>query len=244
MGRGRSSSGSSRGFSSSGSRGRSSWSSSSSHSRGGLRTSSRTTVIIGGGYNRGVSSYSGGSYNGGTSRTASIVLGIIFAIFGSIIMIPGFIQCSQYFKYDTTTAVCVDNVYSHGWYYTLYDYSVDGKFYNDIRSNQGWEFAEDVGATVKIYYLKSDPSEISEDCPVSLVDGLWLVGFGVIFGGVGIAVLVSGIKKHKKSGNAEFDNVEISSSRTLDESPHTYCSYCGAKYDKHLNSCPKCGAGK
>lgn len=229
MGRGRSSSGgSSRGGSSFGG-GSSRGFSFSSRRRG---HSSHTTVFVGG----------HGHYHSSGSPWVGVAVGGLFAFFGLLIVIFGIGTCFSYLKYDKVSATCVDNVKSQGYYYTLYDYTVDGKFYDNVRSNQGWQFAEDVGKTVTIYYLKSDPNEISEENPVDLTAGFIMIGFGLVFGGMGAIPMVLSIKeikagKGKSSGSEE-------TTPTTPEDPNKKCPYCGAKYSKNSSTCPKCGASR
>lgn len=235
MGRGRSSFGGSSG----GSRGSSNWGGFSSRGRSSMRSSHRhTTLIIGGGR----SSYSGSGEGGGNGTTVGIIVGAFFALFGMIILLLGIYECSQVCQYGKTSAYCVGNEYSHGWYYALYDYNVDGKEYDAIRSNQGWEFKEEVGEKVTIYYLKSDPAEISEDCPAKIGTGIGEIAFSLIFGGMGVLAMVICIRQSKRA--KVVDSPKVEEIENVEESTEKVCSYCGSKYDKSLNSCPKCGASK
>ena len=127
MGRGSSSSGGSRGSSSSGgsSRGSSSWGSSSrgwsSSSRRWSSGRTHNTVIIGGHRHY----HDGGSSSGG-GQGIPIFIGIVFLIFGVLMSGLSIHSFIQYNKYDTVLARCVDNTYIGGWYYTTYEYTVDG----------------------------------------------------------------------------------------------------------------------
>ena len=228
MGRGRSSSGGS-------SRGSSSWGGSSRgfSSRGGrVSGRSHTTVFVGG----------HGHYHSSGSPWVGVAVGGLFAFFGLLIVLFGIGTCFNYLKYDKVSATCVDNVKSQGYYYTLYDYTIDGKFYDNVRSNQGWQFEEVVGKTVTIYYLKSDPNEISEENPVDLTAGFIMIGFGLVFGGMGAIPMVLSIKEIKagKGVSSESEN----SKPTAVEETSKKCPYCGAKYNKNSDTCPKCGASR
>jgi len=243
MGRGRSSwggSGSSgRGrsswSSSSSSRGRSSWSSSSSR----RSSSSRHTVVVfGGGGHRHYGS--GVTLSNSASKKILITFGVIFAVIGVLgsILLPNLGE-----NYLPVYAECVDNVYRNdGFYYTVYEYEVEGREYRSI-SNQGWEEKEVVGRTVKIYYLEEDPHEISEEIPEngSLVGSVIAI---LCFGGFGALMIVLGAKI-KNNKNEEV--AETEDSEPLEEQPKvekSRCLYCGCRYDNGLSSCPQCGASK
>lgn len=224
MGRGRSSSSSSRGRSSSGSRGGSSRSSGSSRSIsyiGGHR--SHTTVIVGG----------GGHFSSGSSRFNNIFAAIVLIIIGLFplsIGISGFIRNGAYAK---TTGTCIDNTYSMGWYYTTYVYTVDGIDYIN-RSNEGWEFEEVIGKSVKIYYLKSDPNEITELLPTDTAQNLIIFFIGVAFITPAIIMIVITLKKKDKDKLEELEP----------EQKVKICQYCGSKFTDDDISCRNCGAGK
>ena len=134
MGRGRSSSGGSRGSSSSGgsrgfssgSRGRSTSSFSSSRWRS---TPTRSTVIIGG-YN------SGNHHRSVNSGIAPLIfMAIIFLLFGLFPFVMGTSIIVKANKYSSVQAVCIDNNYSGGWYYTTYEYTVKGIEYENESMN-------------------------------------------------------------------------------------------------------------
>lgn len=232
MGRGSSSfgGGSSRGSSSFGGGSSRGFSSSRSHGR----RHSHTTVFVG-----------GHSYHSSSSGSpwVGVCVGALFAFFGLMIVLFGFGTLFNYFKYDKVSATCVSNEYSKGYYYTHYDYTVDGQFYDNVRSNQGWQFEEVIGKTVTIYYLKSDPNEISEENPVDLTAGFIMIGFGLVFGGMGAIPMVLSIKEIKASkGTSSVGNV--GSQPSVADEPSKRCPYCGAKYNKNSDTCPKCGASR
>ena len=242
MGRGSSSSGgggsfgggSSRGSSSSGGRGMSRSSSMGHGPRGGHGGGHRhTTVIVGGGH----------YHNGSGGNVVGIILGIIFVMVGLFATFMGFVTCASSRKYGTVQAECIDNIYSGGWYYTVYDYNVDGKDYTN-RSNEGWEFPEDEGNVVTIYYLKSDPNEITEQKPQGVGEGIVIILAGLVFAGFGSIPLVVCIKELKRNKKAAANESTGETSETLKEETHTKCPYCGSRYKKTSDACPKCGASK
>ena len=202
---------------------------------GGSRSGhSHTTVFVGGGRRY----YHGG---GGGSPIIGLVVGAIFAFVGTITVLMGIIQCVQIANYAKVTAVCVDNEYSpmDGYYYSIYDFTVDGKFYDDVRSNQGWQFEEKINKEVTIYYQKSDPNQISEECPISIMENLIIIGAGLLFAGVGcvpIFLCIKELKAGKNSASADKSSVP--------EETHVTCNYCGARFSKKSSNCPKCGASK
>lgn len=230
MGRGRSSS-SGRGSSSSSG----SWSSSRGSSRSG--SSSRTTVIW----------HSRSSYHGNGSFSL-LPIAIILLIIGAIMTMFIVPSIFEGFNYGSVSAKCIKNVERNTWYYTTYEYVVDGVEYVN-ESEEGWEFPETVGKTVTIYYLKDDPTSITEKNPgIDSADGIILV-IGLVFVGVGIYLifLSKKLKAKKEIGNngveeRDFNNQEISN--TNSRMPEKIkCHYCGCKYNPSLNSCPSCGAG-
>ena len=243
MGRGRSSSGgSSRGSSSSGSRGFSSSSRGRSNSRrfssGRWNNSpSRTTVIIGGHHNN-------RNYGGGKSEVGVLVfMAVIFMLFGLVPFAMGVGIVVKANRYETVQAVCVDNNYSGGWYYTTYEYEVKGIDYKN-ESSVGWEFPETKGKTVTIYYLKSNPNQITEEAPTSAGKGVAIMLFSLVFVGAGVLLICAAVKQ-RKQGKI---NVGEKSSETevpaFEEETEIKCPYCGSKYDKKLSACPRCGASK
>jgi len=233
MGRGRSSSGgSSRGSSfGGGSRGRSR--SSVSFSRGSRwgHSHHHTTVIVGGGHHH-------GHYHGEASLGTFIFMAVIFILFGLGALGFGISLFVEAGKYSSVQATCLDNERVNGWYYTTYEYSVKGTEYVN-RSNEGWEFAEDEGAVVTIYYLKSDSNEITEERPGSIAGGIGLTVFALIFIGVGGLLIHQGVKSKKKVAQTQPDGAIEEKVET-----HNKCPYCGSKYNKSSDSCPKCGASK
>ena len=228
MSRGRSSSGGgSRGSSSSGGRGMSR----SSYNRGSHRSGrsgrySNTTVFIGGGH----------SHGGPAGPGHLIFMAVIFLLFGIGFFIFGVSLAVQSFRYAPVDARCVDNDLVGGWYYTTYEYNVDGYDYTST-SNEGWEKPEVIDRVVTIYYLKSNPYEITEERPGN-GGGVVVAIFALVFVAAG-GLLIWQAVKHKKPNKQLADGT-----LTIKEETHTRCPYCGSKYNKNSDSCPKCGAGK
>jgi len=235
MGRGSSSSrGSSRSSSSSG-RGssRSSWSSSSDRSWRSSR--SRGTTVIW---------YNSNGTSSGSAHFSIIPLAILLIIFGAIAMFVGVSSIFSGFKYSSVSAECVDNDFIGGWYYTTYEYEVDGVEYTS-RSTEGWELPEIEGKIVTIYYLKDDPSVITEENQGFSTDQIVWVLFGVAFIGGGIGLIFLNKKmKAKKQLEASSDNQSQLEDTPSDIEPisKTKCKYCGTSYDSNEISCPSCGA--
>jgi len=247
MGRGRSSSGGSRGSSFSSSRGSSSSSRrSSSSSRGwssgtrwgGVRTYSTigsTTYYSGGGSSSGSSS--------GSSKVALTIAGVIFIVMALITLGAGFSIINDSNDYATTQGTAISNTYTGGWYYTTYDYTVDGQDYTST-SDEGWELPETVGKTVTIYYLKDNPYVITEKETQSTGASGILIIVGVVFGVIGIVLVVSAAKMKKETKVASETTTTEINTPSEKTSNDIICPYCGSKYNASLNSCPKCGAGK
>lgn len=211
MGRGSSSSGRGR---SSGGRGSSSSGRRSSYSSGGSHSHTRY--------------YSSNNFN---NKTGYVILSIVFLIFGfaaNVVSIMGFVENS---KYGKTIGVCTDNTFSLGWYYSTYSYSVDNNLYINT-SSEGWEYPESVGKTVTIYYLKSNPNEITEKLGTSLETAIIfnIMSLGLIVGSIVFAVLAENVVKKKKNKYKEIEEMSIK------------CTYCGTKLKKDSHSCPNCGA--
>lgn len=236
-----SSGGSSRGFSSSSSRG----SRGVSHSRVGFGRS-HTTIFIGGGHR---------SSNGeGGHPAVALIVGILFVLVGLFVSGIGISQCFVGMSYGEVEAVCVGNDYTQGYYFTRYDYIIDDVEYKNVRSNESWSIAETVGETVTIYYEKDNPEEIYEEKPSSGGTGVAVVFFGLIFAGVGAIPIVIGVKQIKNKGaegegldgdyEVEDEGIEDFENSTQQEDKFTTCQYCGSKYDKNLGACPRCGASK
>lgn len=247
MGRGRSSSGGgSRGFSSSGSRGMSRSSSrgmSRSSSRGMSRSSSGSSYS-----HRSRRSHSGthitirgGGGSGGV--IVPLIVGIIFMLVGSFTVVMGIVQCFGGIGYSTVNARCVRNDYIDGWYYTTYEYTVDGIDYTN-RSQEGWERPEEnIGGIIEIYYLKEDPNIITEKDPGNIGESIAIVIFGVIFAGLGSLPVIITIKQLKQARSNHGDPISISSTNT--SAPQTKrCAYCGSQYSASSSNCPHCGANR
>ena len=230
MGRGRSSS--SRGGSSS-SRGSSSSSRgfSSSSSRSYSSGSSRTTIIY--------SNHGGYSYHSGPvdKKSLFITLLIISAIFSAIMSYVSLNEIINFSQYGTVEAKAISNDYHCGYYYTTYEYYVDGKFYVE-ESDVGWELEEREGNVVTIYYLKSDPSFITEESPFDFGSGMvFFFTIASIASTIIFAVLVKKTASRKSTATA---SVEDTPSEPVDD--RITCRYCGTKYDKSKETCPNCGA--
>ena len=224
-GRGSSSSGGGSGFSSSRGWSRSSYSRSRSSSSS-IRSS-------------GSSSYSSSSGSG----APPVILGIIFLIFGIAIIAAGLAGFIKAGKYSTTYGTAIENNNAHGWYYTTYSYYVDGESYVN-ESQEGWEYPETVGKTVKLYYLKSNPNYITEKDPANTDDGPVIIIIGCVFGGIGLDLTIYSInaKREDKKQLAEAKEDKPLPLLFNNTDNKIACPYCGTKYNKNSTSCPNCGA--
>ena len=161
-----------------------------------------------------------------------LIVGLAFAGVGIWLL------CSAY-AWAPTTGTCVLNEQTGIWHYSTYEYTVDGQ-YNRERSEEGWEFPEEIGDNVTIYYLKSNPEKITENAPDST--GGWLMtSFGLVFAVIGVGAMLSQGKKKTSSR-------EVAQSQPVaQEAPKSQkrrCSYCGASYGGEKRNCPKCGASQ
>ena len=171
----------------------------------------------------------------------NVVFAVLFFIFSIPFLIPSIFAVSDAMQYRSVKAVCIDNSYTSGWYYSIYDYTVQGKDYVS-RSSEGWELPEEVGKTVKIYYSVSDPSEITENKPFTLGD-VALVVLTLVFNGLGAMFVVFAVKIKKKE-HSEVMSATSSSDNVSTTENDVKCMYCGSKYSKNLDACPKCGASR
>lgn len=230
MGRGRSSSSRGRSSSSRGSSSSSRGFSSSSRSRSYSSGSSRTTIIYS---NNGGYSYSSGPVD---KKSLFLTLLIISAIICGLLSFISILELVDIARFGTVDAKAISNDYHWGYYYTTYEYYVDGRLYVE-ESDVGWEYEEREGNVVTIYYLKSDPTFITEESPFDFGSGiLFFFTLASIASTVIFAVLV---KKTKSKTSTEPASVDTPSEPIDDR---ISCRYCGTKYDKTKETCPNCGA--
>ena len=215
-------------------------------SRGGFGGSSRvgrshhrTTVFVGGYHH-------GHYYAGSGSPWVGIIVGAIFFFVGISVLFGGLSFLFDASKYSTVQAECVLNEKSYGYYYTTYDYTVDGVDYTN-RSEQSWEFPEEIGKVVTIYYLESNPNKIYEEIPedADKSGSTFMIFGGLLFAGVGALTFVLCLKliKNRKNGDDSSDQGGSLEREEQPENRYDRCPYCGSKYNKNSGSCPKCGAG-
>lgn len=206
MGRGSSSGGGSRGSSSSSSRG----SSSSSRSSG----SSRSWIS------------SDSSISGGVRNYITII------IFSLILLTIGIVQYVDAKKYLPTNAVCVENKLLNDYYYTTYEYEIDGIEYRN-RSQEGWELPEIIGETVVIYYLKDNPNYITEKEQPTTINIVFII-IGVELTVVYGFLLVKNIKKEQQKKQEKEQEIK----------KYATCVYCGGKCEITDTKCSNCGAAR
>ena len=216
-----------------GSRGSSSFGGGRGHSSfsGGRSRGSHTTVIIGG--------HGHGYYHTSGSPIIGIIVGAIFCMVGLGTVFGGIGEFFDSFKYSTVQAECVMNEKAGGYYYTTYDYTVNGVDYTS-RSMVGWEIPEIEGNIVTIYYLESDPNVIYEENPASKTEAVIIIFAGLVCAGIGsipLFVCIKEIKRTKQTSSG--DSVEENPAK---QETSNRCPYCGGRYSKNSHSCPKCGA--
>lgn len=188
----------------------------------------------------------GGGHGGKTSTSALVAMGVFFALIGIILLaiaIPNIGKNQE--EYSSTFGTAVSNTVDDGWYYTTYNYSVNGTQYRNM-SQEGWEFPETVGNTVVIYYQVSNPNIISEEIPEQTDPTPFLVS-GIALSLIGAFLIIIGIKimKDKKTAvNEKTSNTHTESANHDTIKPKSYCSYCGAQIPEGEHKCPSCGASK
>ncbi len=238
MGRGRSSSGGgSRGSSSSSSRGFS------SSSRGRSSSSSRSSSYH---YHNSTRVY----YSGGSTTSSNIsgkgvliAMGVIFLLIGLSLLIVGIRSFGIENDYKKVQAVAIDNDYINTWYYTTYEYEINGVEYTN-RSQEGWEYPETIGKIVTIYYLKDNPNYITEKTPNSDGTSTAVTIGGLVFGLVGVGLIVGGVKTKQQKDTETKQINTISQEEPQVKETKIRCPYCHSYHDKNVDSCPNCGASK
>ena len=178
----------------------------------------------------------GGVY---VSTGPSILGYILFIILGLAFVGVGiWLLCGAY-AWAPTSGTCVLNEQTGKWYYSTYEYVVDGQDYRE-RSDEGWEFPEEIDEVVTIYYLKSNPEKITENAPQTGA-GWAFAAFGAVFAGLGVAIT---IQQSKRKNRTELDDKSEPSIQETPKPQKRKCSYCGATYSQDKKNCPKCGASQ
>ena len=226
MSRGRSSSGGRGSSSSGGSRGSSSRSS---------RSSSRVHIVH---HRSGTSHHSS---SGG--KPPFLVMAIFFLIFGLSAIYGGIGFIVQGNEYGSVQATAISNDYIGGWYYTTYEYTINDIEY-ESRSSEGWEYPEEIGSIVTIYYLQSNPYEITEleQEGMDIEAVIMFIGLGAVFVGASVLLFMNA-KKAKAQAVEAKKEVETMLTGKVDPD-FVKCAYCDSTYSKGLPSCPRCGAGR
>lgn len=166
------------------------------------------------------------------------LIAIIFSIVGAGLIIGGifFAVSTANFKTNALeTTAKVISVSKHtdsdgNTSYTVYvSYTVDGTMYNNNYSTSSY-ISE--GSTIKVYYDKTNPSNMKTTTSSSV--GIFMTLFGVVFGGIGFGLLfnkinkISGKKKLMETGErilAEFNEVTINFSYSVNNR-HPYIIIC------------------
>ena len=180
---------------------------------------------------------------------------------------------SEAAKYsDAIYATCVSNEYEYSYpdsaffYYSTYSYTVNGRQY-EAKSKIGWDKPEEIGKSVKIRYLKSDPTYIIEnEYYLEEIDGgnskyimlaIGIIALVVVVGSI-IFAIVSASKAKKAEAALDKEvlasNAQQSNSNGSAQSGEVFdmnefkkgatkkCEYCGSTYSAKLDKCPNCGA--
>ncbi|MBE7074521.1 MAG: hypothetical protein E7376_00855 [Clostridiales bacterium] len=174
--------------------------------------------------------------------TGALFCGAIITLFIGFCAIIGAISSiSIKDDYSEVVGQCVENTYSDGWYYSTYQYTIEGVNYENT-SEEGWEYPEIIGKQVVIFYLISNPNIITEKDPVGNIPATIIAA--IVLFALGGFVLYLAIKQYKK--NKEVKNIQEKKDFQvgLNIPKDIECRYCGGNYKENLNTCPHCGAAK
>ena len=279
MGRGRSSSGGSRGGSSSRSSSRSSFRSSSCRSSSYRSSSYRPSSYRSSSYR---SSFSwpifinttnssseleqvipSKKYKKVRNKKATLIVGLIFACLFVLFFSLALANNNER-SYGTIigTATVVDSAYMYGdkYYYTTYNFVLDGKEYS-TESQIGWTQLPDIpigkeddidyvlqyylGKQFELYYLKDNPYVIYE-----IEEGLenlpsqnsgYIIGSIFMFI-VAVSIFAIGINRTEEDTEYAKEYERLLQEQELKRENKLLCKYCGTKVDKDIHKCPSCGA--
>ena len=203
----------------------------------------------------------------------ALILAFICLIIGGMFLGFGVQAINQANEYsDAIYATCVSNdpEYSYEdqkpFYYTTYSYTVNGRTYQS-KSQIGWDEPEEIGKSVEIRYLKSDPTYIIEnEYYLEEIDGgsskyimlaIGIIALVVVVGSI-IFAIVSASKAKKAEAALDKEvlasNAQQSNSNGSAQSGEVFdmnefkkdatkkCEYCGSTYSAKLDKCPNCGA--
>ena len=171
-----------------------------------------------------------------------------------------FIVLAVVFRFDAvyaqTGGVATDYDRKFGYYYTTYEFTVDGNEYS-VESKVGWTKLENMEGkaytpenidtyylhkTYQIFYKKADPYTIYEiearsDMPSTNALYIFLA---VFFGFVTIVTYAVGVYK------LEIDPAYVEEQKRQEEAKQMEgkrkCPYCGTIMDAKETKCPNCGS--
>lgn len=199
----------------------------------------------------------GGKYKRVKNTKATYITSAIF-----LALTIMFIVFAVMFRFDAVytqiNATATDYDYKNGYYYTSYDFDINGTHYS-VESKVGWTKLENMeGKTYTeeniqnyylnkeyaIYYKNSDPYTIYEveaksDMPTS--SGIYIF-FAVATGIVAIAIFAGGLYKYELDPEYEARQREIERNKPVDGKRK--CNYCNSLIDEKADKCPNCGASQ
>lgn len=168
-------------------------------------------------------------------------LAIIFTLVGAGIIVGGIFSANSSSKFKETAVETTAEVISVNTYtdsdgdirYTVYvSYTVDGIKYNGSYSTSSYV---PEGSKKIIYYDRNNPSKMRTSTSSS--GGIMMFAFGILFGAVGVGLLISKInkigskKRAMESGDkiyADFQEVTINYSYIVNNR-HPYIIICTGK---------------
>ena len=199
----------------------------------------------------------GGKYKRVKNTTATYVTSLIFLAVTVVFVVLSFL-----FRFDAvyvkTKGVATDYSYNYPYYYTTYDFVVDGTTYS-VESKAGWTKLEHMEGKAytqenintyylnkeyEIYYKKTNVYEVYEveskaDMPST--NAIYIF-FAVIFGIVTLIVFSCGIYKYELDPEYEVKQREAEKNKPVDGKRR--CQYCNSLIDEKTEKCPNCGASQ
>lgn len=178
------------------------------------------------------------------TATTCLILGAITIVFIAL-SICGFNM--QYGRVaGTVESVYTRYEYGEKYYYTSYEYVVDGRVYS-AESQSGWTLLPDpidiyIGGQYELYYKKSNPYiiyEIEDKENIPTNKNFYIL-LAVMFGITTVCIAVAGIGKY------EIDKEHLEAQEKLNKQKvpngKKLCEYCGNISDANKDKCQSCGA--
>ena len=171
-----------------------------------------------------------------------------------------FIVLSMVFTFDRvyaqTTATATDYDYKFGYYYTTYDFSLNGKEYS-VESKVGWTKLEHMEGKAyteenietyylhkdyQVYYKISDPYTIYEveakaDMPSTNAIYIFLAVFFIF-----ITIITYAVGIYKLELDPAYINEQKRQQEAKEMEGKRRCPYCGTIMDAKESKCSNCGA--